>query len=93
MFATRNNCQRFDWLSDDDDCSSEVPGRSMVYVVVVGVLLDESVAFAFVVVNVVDSSPVASGDDEYFSRAINFNRLIASNACRFSYKSLFWIRD
>lgn len=89
MFATRNNCQRLDWLSD---CSSEVPGLSMVYVVVGVLQLDDNVAL-FVVVKVVDDvSPVGgevSGDDEYFSRAINFNRLIASNACRFSYKSLF----
>lgn len=46
IFATRNICQR---LSDEEDCSSEVPGRSMVYVVV-GVVLDDIVDFDVVVV-------------------------------------------
>lgn len=62
-----------------------------VVVVVLLLLLDDNVTL-FVVVKVAGDASApgeVSGDEEYFSRAINFNRLIASNACRFSYKSLF----
>lgn len=64
-----------------------------VVVVVLLLLLDDNVTL-FVVVKVAGDASASvvgevSGDEEYFSRAINFNRLIASNACRFSYKSLF----